>query len=212
MVRNGPIENMSMNNNSEEMQNTKQPSVYAALIHFPTVDRRRDAVATSVTTLDVHDIARSCRTYGIKRYFVVTPIEPQHWIVKRIIGHWESDWGQSYNPNRGDALGTVELSADLGATVEAIRELEGRDPIVVATSARAYPNTVNFTELRRRMQAPDAPPFLIIFGTGWGLHPELVAECDVVLAPINGPTPYNHLSVRSAAAIIFDRLLAPEFI
>lgn len=192
-----------------EPQNT-QPAVYAALIHYPTVDRKKATVATSVTTLDISDIARSGRTYGIKSYFIVTPIEPQHWIVNRIINHWGSDWGQVYNSNRGDALSTVRLSPDIGAAVEEVRNAEGRDPILIATSARLYPNTESFAQVRKRIHTPDAAPILLLFGTGWGLHPEIVSECDIILAPINGPTPYNHLSVRSAAAIIFDRLLAPE--
>jgi hypothetical protein len=50
-------------------------------------------------------------------------------------------------------------------------------------------------------------PCLLIFGTAWGLSPALLETADFVLAPIEGPTDYNHLSVRSAAAIILDRLL-----
>jgi hypothetical protein len=50
---------------------------------------------------------------------------------------------------------------------------------------------------------------LLLFGTGWGLTNEMLAECDFVLEPIAGlgKNSYNHLSVRSAAAIILDRLL-----
>ena len=46
-----------------------------ALIHHPVLDKNRDIVATAVTNLDIHDIARSARTYGVGRYYVVTPIE-----------------------------------------------------------------------------------------------------------------------------------------
>jgi hypothetical protein len=49
-------------------------------------------------------------------------------------------------------------------------------------------------------------PQLLIFGTAWGLAPELIAASDAILAPIEGPGTYNHLSVRSAVAIILDRL------
>jgi hypothetical protein len=49
-------------------------------------------------------------------------------------------------------------------------------------------------------------PFLLMFGTGWGMSDELMARADYVLKPINGPTDYNHLSVRAACAIILDRL------
>jgi len=50
-------------------------------------------------------------------------------------------------------------------------------------------------------------PFLIVFGTGWGLTESILAQSDYVLEPIEGGTDYNHLSVRAAAAIIMDRLL-----
>ena len=50
-------------------------------------------------------------------------------------------------------------------------------------------------------------PHLLVFGTGFGLADEIMKQMDYVLEPIWGPTDFNHLSVRSAAAIILDRLL-----
>ena len=49
-------------------------------------------------------------------------------------------------------------------------------------------------------------PYLLIFGTGWGLTETVFSRADVVLEPVRGPGSYNHLSVRSAVAIILDRL------
>ena len=49
-------------------------------------------------------------------------------------------------------------------------------------------------------------PMLILLGTGWGLAEELIPSVSRVLAPIDGPSNWNHLSVRSAAAVILDRL------
>jgi hypothetical protein len=46
-----------------------------------------------------------------------------------------------------------------------------------------------------------------MLGTGWGLTEEVFNRADLILAPIIGAGDYNHLSVRSAAAIICDRLL-----
>src|SRR5690606_16528271 len=51
---------------------------------------------------------------------------------------------------------------------------------------------------------------LVLFGTGYGLAPAALALADVVLTPIHGASDYNHLSVRSAAAIALDRLLSPD--
>jgi len=42
--------------------------------------------------------------------------------------------------------------------------------------------------------------------SGWGLTDELLAGCDLRLPPIRGGSDYNHLSVRSACAIMLDRL------
>jgi hypothetical protein len=180
--------------------------VYAALVHYPVVDKHGALVSTSVTNLDIHDISRSATTYGLAGYFIVTPIEAQHWLVGRILGHWQTGWGATYNENRKDALNIVRLAADVGGVAEQIEARHGLRPLLVTTSARRYPNSVSYEDLRTRL-ASDQQPVLLLFGTGWGLHPELVHETDLILHPINGPTPYNHLSVRAAAAIIFDRLL-----
>ena len=50
-------------------------------------------------------------------------------------------------------------------------------------------------------------PVLLLFGTGQGLAPEVLEECDGILRPLRWMDGYNHLSVRAAAAIIMDRLL-----
>jgi hypothetical protein len=50
-------------------------------------------------------------------------------------------------------------------------------------------------------------PYLIVLGTGYGLTNECIEEYgSMVLTPIDGIAEYNHLSVRSAAAIMVDRL------
>jgi hypothetical protein len=53
-------------------------------------------------------------------------------------------------------------------------------------------------------------PYLLLLGTAWGLSENLIAEADYVLEPIKGVSDYNHLSVRSAAAIIMDRLMGEK--
>ena len=49
-------------------------------------------------------------------------------------------------------------------------------------------------------------PVLLLLGTAQGLAPEVLARGDGVLRPIRY-LGYNHLSVRSAAAILADRIL-----
>ena len=187
------------------------PRLYLALVHYPVLDKNGLTVATSVTNLDIHDIARSARTYGVAGYFLVTPVENHHWLTGRVLAHWaEGNWGHTYNPNRTEALGLARLATDLKAVSEAVRAEAGTAPSFVVTSAKRYSHGISYTEARRRIADPDGPPVCLVFGTGWGLHPDTVRDADAVLDPIEGPTPYNHLSVRAAAAIILDRLMAPD--
>ena len=75
----------------------------------------------------------------------------------------------------------------------------------MVTSARKYTGAVSFKFLRSRIE--EGENLIICFGTGWGLTEEFIRSADYILEPIRGTTDYNHLSVRSAAAIILDRLL-----
>ncbi len=181
--------------------------IYAALIHYPVVDKQGMLVSTSVTNLDVHDISRSARTYGVDKYYLVTPIEAQHWLISKILEHWESGWGSRYNANRKDALSITRCCKDIGELGEQIEAECGQAPIFVVTSARTHANTISFSHLKSQL-AEAGPPVVLLFGTGWGLHSDIMAEADLVLEPISGTGDFNHLSVRAAAAIIFDRLLA----
>lgn len=177
-----------------------------ALVHYPTVNKQGRVVTTSVTNFDIHDIARASRTYGVDRYYIVTPIELQQQFTRRIITHWVEGSGAEYNPSRKEALTDVSVVGDLVAVGEAIERDFGGPTTWVATSAKRYPNSITCPDLRQRILAKDEN-LCLIFGTGYGLHPQVIDEADLVLEPINGPTPWNHLSVRSAVSIYLDRLL-----
>jgi hypothetical protein len=58
-----------------------------------------------------------------------------------------------------------------------------------------------------RAMLNNGKPYVLTLGTAWGLAEEFISKADYVLDPIAGTADYNHLSVRSAAAIILDRLL-----
>lgn len=64
-----------------------------ALVHHPVLDRRGDVVTSALTNLDVHDIARTARTYGVGRFYVVTPLAEQLQLLDRILGHWRDGHG-----------------------------------------------------------------------------------------------------------------------
>lgn len=179
--------------------------LYIALIHAPVYNKNMETVATSITNLDLHDIARSAATFGVKRYYVVHPAPAQQDLAKRIMGYWQEGFGAEYNPNRQEAFARVSLAGTLQEVTAEIQNEEGKAPLTIATDARQYANTVDYPTMRQRIEADDHP-FLLMFGTGWGLLREEVAQADITLDPIYGPTEYNHLSVRSAVAIILDRL------
>ena len=75
-------------------------------------NRRGEIIATAVTNLDLHDIARSCRTYGVSKYFVVTPVEEQHRVVGRILQHWSNERNKEWHPDRFEAFSRVLLVSD----------------------------------------------------------------------------------------------------
>lgn len=184
--------------------------VFIALLHYPMTNRKGETVTTAVTNLDIHDIARSARTYGAQRYFIVTPIEDQHALVNRILTHWRTDRSREYHPDRFEALSRIELVRDFKEVREFITKATGENPEVVLTDARPEQGTVSYGEMKKRLSDQTRTrPVLIVFGTGWGLSPLFYSEVDTRLDPVfgsEGEGGYNHLSVRSAVAVILDRL------
>jgi hypothetical protein len=182
-------------------------NIYLGLVHYPINNKNNEVVTTSVTNLDIHDISRSCRTFGIKNYFLITPLEAQHELVQRILGHWEEDSSSVYNPDRKDALSIARLSKSVDNAINKISELESVRPLVVVTGANFKHDTGSVSDLLEKMKIDKRPCFLL-FGTGWGLHADLVEQADFSLDPIEGKSEdgYNHLAVRSAVAIYLDRL------
>lgn len=180
-------------------------NLYLALVHAPVYNKNMQIVATSITNLDLHDIARCSATFGVKRYFVVHPAEAQRDLARRIMGFWQEGFGASYNPDRQEAFAHVSLAFDLSEVERLIQQEEGQMPIRVATDARRYPNTIGYSEMRRHLENEEKP-VLLLFGTGWGLTRQEMEKNDLILEPIYGPGEYNHLSVRSAVSIILDRL------
>lgn len=176
-----------------------------ALIHHPVMNKRDEVIGSAVTNLDIHDIARAAKTYGVANYFITTPYKDQQQLVRELLAHWQTGHGATYNPARKEALDIVELADSLEMVIERLTEQYGRRPLIVATSAILRDNTASYVEIGQRIAQGD--PVLLLFGTAHGLAPEILQKTDATLPPIKGGTQYNHLSVRSAASIIIDRLL-----
>ncbi len=180
-------------------------TLYLALVHHPVINKNREVIGSAVTNLDIHDIARAGRTYGVARYFIVSPYKDQHTLVAELLDHWLKGHGARYNPARKSALERVRLEWSVEGVVESLTAELGQKPLIIATSAASQGKTIGFSALREKLGKNE--PVLLLFGTAHGLAPEIMQESDYSLPPILGGTSYNHLSVRSAAAIIIDRLL-----
>jgi hypothetical protein len=179
--------------------------LFVALIHHPVVDRNAKVVTSAITSLDIHDIARASRTYEVRRAFVVHPIPEQRKFAASVIDHWRFDFGRTHDSRRREALERVQIVAELDDAIAEAARISGARPLLVHTSARTE-GGISYADLRIRLETPDAPPMMVLIGTGFGMSPEVAARADILLAPIVGPGDYNHLSVRSAAGIILDRL------
>lgn len=188
-------------------ENFRQLNLYIALVHYPVYNNRLNIITTSFTNLDVHDIARSAVTYGVKRFFLVQPNTEQKELVARVLRHWSEGPGKDLNESRTEALEIVEVKDSISDAVEVIKKAHGQKPKVVVTDARFSGCMIGYGELRE-MIFDGQEPYLLLLGTGSGLAKEVMDEADYRLKPVSGYTGYNHLSVRSAAAIILDRLLS----
>ena len=187
-------------------------AVYVVLLHSPMVDRNGKGITTAVTNLDIHDIARSCRTYGVRRYFIVNPEEEQERLVRTILGHWKEEVSKVQHPSRAEAL---DLVCYLRTFEEAFNEVSvengGKRPFVAMPDAKDLENSWSCEELRGTIEAGqfENRPLMIVFGTGWGIAPSFYGQVDRPLRPLRkwDDRGYNHLSVRAAAAIVLDRVL-----
>ena len=167
-------------------------------------NKNGEVIASAVTNLDLHDMARSAQTYGVRGFYVVTPLEDQQALAGKLVDHWISGGGARYNPKRCEAMQLVHIRDNLDQVVSEIGQAEGRQPRTIVTCARPQKGSVTYKELRQTLS--DGAPGLLLFGTAWGLAPDCMAAADIILDPVRGTGAYNHLSVRSATAIILDRL------
>lgn len=174
-----------------------------ALVHHPVLDAQGGIVTSTLTNIDVHDLSRSARTYGCSDFFVVHPIEAQRTLCSRIVEHWTTGSSAKRIPDRKDALALVRIVDTLADAKSAL----GANTRVWVTAAREIGTTLSWPDASASLKTDDRP-VVLVFGTSWGLAPEVTSAADAVLAPIDGGSGWNHLSVRAACAIALDRLRA----
>jgi len=184
---------------------TSGKGLYIGLIHYPVYNKKREVVATSITTIDLHDFSRICRTYEVDRLYIVTPLESQRKLAQRIFDHWISGYGARCNPSRREAILRAVVKTNLEEVIGDIESIHSRRPKMVLTGARPSRASITYPQLRKQLEKEG--PVIILFGTGWGMEESLMQRADFVLSPIQENKEYNHLPVRAAVAITLDRLL-----
>jgi hypothetical protein len=180
--------------------------LYLALAHYPVLNRVGETIASAITNLDLHDLARSCCTFGVPVCYIVTPLKDQQDLAARLTSHWIEGVGGEILPERREALKLLKVVESLSAAVEDITRRQGQKPLLWVTSAKTRENGLTHSQARQALEK-EKQSFLLVLGTGWGLAPEIFDIADAVLEPITGVNGYNHLPVRSAASIFMDRLL-----
>ena len=178
-------------------------NLHLALVHYPVLDKDKNSLAVSLTNLDIHDIARSSCCYGLGGYYVVTPLQDQQRLLAELLAHWTTGAGSRSNPDRTEALRLVIAANNVAEVIAQVEARCGERPLVLGSSARPE-GALTYRDVR---EALTKRPVLLLLGTGHGLAPTVLEKCDGVLRPLRGASGYNHFSVRSAAAVILDRIL-----
>ena len=183
--------------------------IYIGLVHYPVYNRDLDVITSGITNLDIHDISRSATTYGVKKYYIIHPSERQKLIFDKILNFWKTEVASLFNEHRVQALKIIDFTSDINETIKIIKNQEGIDPRIIATTSKLSSDQVTIDFVKDLIKLNERP-ILILFGTGNGLHESIFQQADHILKPIQSKADYNYLSVRSAVAIFLDRLLSEE--
>ncbi len=186
------------------------------LVHYPVSLGPKKIGASSLTNLDIHDIARISRSYAMGSFYPVTPLRDQLRVLEEILRHWTRGPGGIGNADRAQALGLVQPATSLEEAVAHMTAQHGTRPRLVASSA-VWPAKGKASQPGRMPMTPrdvrrwcDQGPVMLCLGTAQGLAPEVLEQCEGTLRPVRF-LGYNHLSVRSAAAILADRILGDYY-
>ncbi len=205
---------------SYKSQNTPElgRNLSLALLHHPVIikdkqaSKREEIGTSSITNLDIHDIARSARTYDVNSFYIVSPLEDQAKLVHTLTEYWTKGRGARANTDRQNALSIVQHAYNIEEVKEKILKEKGKAPKIIGTSAsiptdkkkRPLVEQIMWKELKKILKNEE---ILLLFGTSHGISEDLLRQCDAILPPLRGLSKYNHLSVRAAAALCLERII-----
>jgi len=170
--------------------------IAVALVHHPVLNRAGETTTTAITSIDLHDFARSCAFYGISPVYFVHPAEGMHDFIHDMVDYYLNGKGGIRNPARREVLRAIRCVKSL------LEIIEKENYQLWYTSATPSAEVcVEPSELKNIKGK-----HLIVFGTGWGLDEKNMPKANGWLSPIEGIGKVRHLSVRAALAIYLDRL------
>jgi len=170
--------------------------IAVALLHHPILTRKGESGTTAITSIDVHDFARTCAFYDVSPVYLVHPADGMHALIEDMTGYYLDGAGGERNPARREVLSHVRLAHSLDEILEQKPYKLWYTSAQPPAEASVSPATI-----------ADMPgKHLIVFGTGWGLDAENMPHANGWLSPIEGAGKVRHLSVRAALAIYLDRL------
>ncbi len=170
--------------------------IAVALVHHPVLNRQGEQTTTAITSIDVHDFARSCAFYDIAPVYLVHPAAGMQSLINNMTDYYLNGPGGMRNPGRREALKAVRC---VGSLQEILNETDYQ---LWYTSAA--PPDGSCTDPAKILETKGK--HLIVFGTGWGLDTKNMPKANGWLSPIEGAGKVRHLSVRAALAIYLDRL------
>jgi tRNA (guanine37-N1)-methyltransferase len=179
-------------------------NLYLCLVHYPVLLKTKNPGASSLTNLDIHDIARSSCGYGLGGLYISTPLPDQARILREILRYWTQGAGAASNPDRARALSLARHVPEIAGAVEDIEKRTGWPPRILGASAQWRKRPVYTPGMAR--EALVSGPVLLLLGTSHGLAPEALAACDGQLRPLRFLDARRRLSVRAAAAAYLDRI------
>jgi len=172
-------------------------SIAVALVHAPVLNKAGESSSTSVSSIDVHDFARTCGFYDVLPVYIVHPAEGMRQFVKDIQEHWTTNKRGELNQGRRDVLSQIKVVASMDEV------LQDNDYQLWYTSAE--PPQQSKLIAPHELHEKDGN-HLLVFGTGHGLDVKNMPDENGWLYSIEGIGKVRHLSVRAALAIYLDRL------
>ena len=147
--------------------------------------------------MDIHDICRAGKPTASKVFISSRRSSRcKNWRSRSSITG-KLGYGSQYNVTRKDALALARICDNLDDAIIDIDRETGQKPLIVVTSARTREHRGPLSSRCKKCYKLGTQPFLVIFGTGWGLTETIISQADYVLEAVEGGTDYNHLSVRS---------------